>query len=63
MFGKPRVREIIREVARQSNASARRAVDAIDAALTQFLGDAKVKDDVTFVAVRVTDAAADRSPA
>jgi len=40
-------------VARQPNASAKRAVDAIDAALTQFLGDAKVKDDVTFLAVRV----------
>jgi len=53
MFGKPRVREIVREVARQPNASAKRAVDAIDAALTQFLGDAKVKDDVTFLAVRV----------
>jgi alpha-galactosidase len=47
MFGKQRLREIVRQVAREPDASARRAVEAVDAALTQFLGGAQVTDDVT----------------
>lgn len=52
MFGRERVRGVIRSVP-DHGASAQAVVEALDAALTAFLAGASVKDDVTFVVIRV----------
>jgi sigma-B regulation protein RsbU (phosphoserine phosphatase) len=60
MFGRERVRDVLREVA-GAGAAAQSIVDRLDAELTHFLAGAAVRDDVTFVVIRVLDA--DREPA
>jgi sigma-B regulation protein RsbU (phosphoserine phosphatase) len=51
-FGKDRVRSVI---AQHATRSAREIGDALEAELAQFRGDAAVRDDVTFVIVRVLE--------
>ncbi|HEV2296102.1 MAG TPA: SpoIIE family protein phosphatase [Tepidisphaeraceae bacterium] len=53
-FGRERVRQLLRGLATSGAAvTARSTVDALDAALTQFMAGARAKDDVTFVVIRV----------
>lgn len=49
MFGKDRLRDVMRQNAGKTAAEIR---DAIDSALVQFRGDLPVEDDVTFVVVK-----------
>ena len=51
MFGKERVRKVIRCIA---DLSAKEICDQINAELSNFLGDANPDDDVSFVIVKVT---------
>jgi sigma-B regulation protein RsbU (phosphoserine phosphatase) len=50
IFGKERLREVIR---RSAGASASEISAAIEAALAEFRGDARPRDDVTFVVVKM----------
>jgi sigma-B regulation protein RsbU (phosphoserine phosphatase) len=52
MFGKHRLREIIRQ---NSTGSAADLARAIEQTLFQFIGDAPIRDDVTFIIVRVKE--------
>ena len=54
MFGRERIGDVIR-AASGTAASAQSIVDALDAALTGFVGTAKVRDDVTFVVIRAVE--------
>ncbi len=56
MFGKERLRQVIR-AASGKNATARDIVTAINRALKEFRGPARQMDDVTYVVIRLTDAA------
>lgn len=57
MFGRERVQQLLGEVsASGATATAQSIVAALDAALTRFIAGARVKDDVTFVVIRVLKA-------
>src|SRR5688572_11491700 len=59
MFGRDRLREVVRTAARGEPGGpppgAAEIVGAIDRALTEFVADRKIKDDVTLVVLRVME--------
>jgi sigma-B regulation protein RsbU (phosphoserine phosphatase) len=52
MFGKDRLRDVIRRAARRGEGSAREVADALNRALDTFVGSSKFHDDVTFVVAK-----------